>query len=293
MTVGNFDGMHLGHQRILSTARGLADADRSAVVAMTFQPTPDAVLRPRQERLRIVSHARKCELLAGAGADWVVTVPTDMKLLGMAPEAFIQEIILDHFAVRHIVEGDNFFFGRGRSGNVQMLADWQERGGFRLHIIEPVTLDFPGGPQRVSSTMVRHLIGEGRVEDAARCLGRVFSIAGQVVAGDGRGRELNSPTANLEPGEQIVPADGVYAGRAQIAGRQFVAAISIGNKPTLRRLDKSVVEAFLLDAGGDYYGQEMELSFVARLRDQHRFADEQALKRQIAEDVQRVREICR
>lgn len=293
LTVGNFDGVHLGHQRIVTTARGLADAEGSAVTALTFDPPPDLLLHPDHAGRRITTHQQRCWLLRQAGADWVVTARTDSTLLAMTAEAFIKEAIVDKFAPRHIVEGDNFFFGKGREGNVRTLQQWQKRGSFTVHVIEPVTLDFADGPRRVSSSLVRQFIAAGRVEDAARCLGRPFALSGEIIPGQGKGRVLQFPTANIDPGQQVCPADGIYAGMATIEGKTFVVAISIGNKPTLGPIDYSVVEAYLLDAQGDYYGRQIELGFIARLRDQQKFDSLEALQEQIAKDVEHVRQIIR
>ncbi len=281
LTIGNFDGVHLGHQRILATARGMADAYGTAVVVLTFDPPPDLVLRPGDVPRRITPHAERCRLLRAAGADWIVTLKSEPNLLSMGPDGFVKEIILSRFAPAHVVEGRDFFFGHQRCGTVQTLEDWGRQAGFGMHVVEAVVLDFPEGPSRISSSLIRRFITAGRVADAHRCLGREFALFGKVISGQGQGRVLTFPTANIEPSEQVVPTDGIYAGRAEVGGRHTPAAISIGNKPTLGPVPASVVEAFLLelDAGVDCYGQEMKLSFVARLRDQRKFASVEELRR--------------
>ncbi|MGA2264941.1 MAG: bifunctional riboflavin kinase/FAD synthetase [Phycisphaerae bacterium] len=293
LTIGNFDGVHLGHQRILDTARGLADAQNAAVIALTFDPPPDLVLRPADPPRRISPHAERCRLLLDGGADWVVTLKAEPALLGMEPDEFVPKVLLGPFAPAHLVEGEDFFFGRGRSGTVRTLEDWGRRAGFGVHVIEAVTLDFPEGASRISSSLIRSLIVAGRVADAHRCLGREFTLFGTVVAGQGQGRTMQFPTANIEPTEQVVPADGIYAGRAVVGGRRTPAAISIGHKPTLGPIPGRAVEAYLLHIDADCYGQPMQLSFVARLRDQQKFAGVDELRAQIAKDVERVRQICR
>lgn len=293
LTVGNFDGVHLGHQGILHTARGLADACGAAVVALTFDPPPDLVLRPTDQPQRISPHAERCRLLRAAGADWVVTLRSEPALLGMEPKAFVQDVIVSRFAPAHLVEGHNFFFGRRRRGTVQTLQELGRGAGFTVHVIEPVALDFADGPARISSSLIRRFVAAGRVADAARCLGRDFALFGTVIPGQGQGRVLQFPTANIDPSEQVVPADGIYAGWATVAGQHSAAAISIGNKPTLGPIPGRTVEAFLLDISGDCYGQPMELSFVGRLRDQQKFIAVGELQRQIAKDVERVRQLCR
>ncbi len=293
LTIGNFDGVHLGHQRILDTARGLADAHGVALVAVTFDPPPDLVLRPGDRPQRVSPHAERCRLLRAGGADWVVTLESQPALLDMTAEQFVQDVIVRHFAPAHLVEGHDFFFGRGRRGTVETLEAQGRRLGFAVHVVEAVTLDFPEGPQRISSSLIRRFVAAGRVADAARCLGRDFALFGTVITGHGRGRVLDFPTANIEPAEQVVPADGIYAGRAVVAGRRTAAAISIGDRPTLGPAGQRVVEAFLLDLREDCYGQQMSLGFVARLRDQQKFPGVRELREQIAKDVERVRQLCR
>jgi riboflavin kinase/FMN adenylyltransferase len=292
LTVGNFDGVHLGHQRIVHTARGLADAHGVAVVAVTFDPPPDLVLRPGDRPERLSPHGERCRLLRDAGADWVVTLSSEPALLGMEAEQFIDDVIVRRFAPAHMVEGHDFFFGRGRRGTIETLEAQGHRAGFGVHVVEAVTLDFPEGSHRISSSLIRRFVAAGRVSDAARCLGRDFALFGTVISGQGHGRVLNFPTANIDPAEQVVPADGIYAGRAIVGGRRSAAAISIGHKPTLGPVPQRAVEAFLLDLRHDCYGQEMTLGFVARLRDQQKFSGIRELREQIAKDVERVRQVC-
>lgn len=293
LTVGNFDGVHLGHQRILHTARGLADAHGVAVVAMTFEPPPDLVIRPTDLPERISPHDQRCRLLRAAGADWVVTLKSEATLLRMEPDEFVNQIIVEKLSPLHMVEGEDFRFGLQRRGDARVLQQWGRRVGFGVHVVEAVTLDFPEGPCRISSSLIRKFVAAGRVGDAARCLGREFSLFGTVIPGQGQGRVLDFPTANINPTEQVIPADGIYAGRAVVGGQGSAAAISIGHKPTLGPVPGRVVEAFLLDMREDCYGREMTLSFVARLRDQQKFSTMRELQDQIAKDVEHVRQVCR
>lgn len=292
LTVGNFDGVHLGHRRILDDARRLADAEGTAAVAMTFDPPPDLVLRPDDQPQRITPAAQRADLLLAAGADYVVTARTDARLLGLSPEAFIAEIIMSRFAPLQMVEGANFFYGKRRAGNIQTLRRAGRTHNFAVHVADPVAVDLGEGPVPVSSTLIRRLLLDGRVERAARCLGRDFVLYGRVTGGERRGRALAYPTANIDPGEQVTPGDGIYAGRAAVRGADYPAAISVGDKPTFGPGERTV-ETFLLDADGDFYNEPLALSFVRRLRDQEKFADGEALRAQIAGDVERVREICR
>ncbi|MCK4600899.1 MAG: hypothetical protein KAU28_00435, partial [Phycisphaerae bacterium] len=222
---------------------------------------------------------------------YVVTATSDKAMLAMSPEEFIDWVIVERFAPRYVVEGRNFFFGHGREGTVEILRGAGAAKGFAVHVIDPVMLKVAETLQRVSSTLIRSLVAAGEVADAARCLGRTFTLYGSVIAGRGQGRQLEFPTANLALGEQVIPADGVYAGRACVAGSQFISAISIGVKPTLGPEERTV-EAYLIDADGDYYNKPMSLSFVQRLRGQMKFDGVESLRAQIEKDVQRVEEIC-
>jgi len=294
LTIGNFDGVHVGHQRILMHCRMLARQEQCAIAALTFDPPPEFVLHPRQSPPLIMPPCENCRLLLKAGADLVVTARTTPEFLELAPQQFIDRIVIERFAPRHIVEGQDFFFGRARMGSVETLHHAGAEGGFVTHVMEPVTLMFGQGQRRVSSTLIRELIAEGDVSAANDCLGRKFTLYGTTVAGEGQGRLLDFPTVNLDPGPQVSPGGGVYAGKARIDDKTFIAAVSVGTKPTLHPdLRKIVIEAFLLDAAGDFYGKRVELAFHARLRNQRKFAGVDDLKRQIELDVQMVREMVR
>jgi len=296
LTIGNFDGVHRGHQAIVSTVADLASAAQVRAVVVTFDPPPDRIVRPDDPPQRITPHERKCLLLAQAGVDLVVTAPTDEAFLAMTPQEFIRYVVMERFAPRCIVEGRNFFFGLGRSGNVDTLRSLGDKEGFAVKVVEPVRVALCDGQHRVSSTLIRRLLREGRVQDAGVCLGRPFALWGQVVAGQGRGRVLEFPTANIAVADQITPGDGVYAGWATICGATYPAAISIGVKPTLGPAERTI-EAFLIDEHradqGDLYGLAIELKFVRRLRDQQKFDGMDALRKQIAKDVESVRRICK
>ncbi|MFP4052819.1 MAG: riboflavin biosynthesis protein RibF [Phycisphaerae bacterium] len=290
LTIGNFDGVHLGHRRILDTCKDLAEPKGAEVVALTFDPPPDLVLRPGDDPQRIDPLEEKANWLLEAGADHVVIATTDAMLMAMAPGEFIDQIIMRYFSPRHLVEGRNFFFGLGRSGNVDLLREAGAQRGYVLRVVDPVEKEIRGKTQRVSSTLVRLLVQTGRMEEAARCLARPFALYGRVIPGAGHGRILEFPTANIDPVGQVMPLDGVYAGLAEIDGMRSAAAVSIGTKPTLGPAPR-VVEAYLLDASDDFYNRRMKLSLLKRIRDQERFDNADILKDQIAKDVARVREI--
>ncbi len=293
LTIGNFDGVHVGHRRIIEMAAGLSGG-QSAVVAMTFDPPPDLVLRPADAPLRVVPQAVKRRLLLEAGCDYVVTVAACARMLSMTPDEFAQRIIVAALAPRQMVEGPNFFFGENRAGSIATLAEIGRREGFEVHVAEPVHLELSDGKRLVSSTLIRRLVAEGRLADAATCLGRAFALYGRVVRGRGVGRLLEYPTANLKLGDQVIPADGVYAGFAEVAGNRCAAAISVGSAPTFcpDAQGQRTVEAFLLNGSGDLYDQDIALSFTRRLREQRRYDSPEALKAQMAMDVEQVRQLC-
>lgn len=290
LTIGNFDGVHRGHRRIVAHARALADADGDAVVALTFDPPPDLVLRPGDEPQRVGPHEETVKYLLEAGCDAVVTAKTSLDLLHTNPEDFVDEVILRRFAPRHVVEGPNFFFGRGRSGTIATLQHAGRANGFIVHVVDPVMVELDGEPTRVSSTLIRGLIKAGRVDAAGDLLTRPFALTGEVVHGDHLGRTLKYPTANLDRGEQIVPADGVYAGSARLGVTTYPAAVSIGYKPTFAS-DRRTIEAHLIGAGGEFYGRRIRVGFLKRLRDQVRYNSAAALVEQIARDVEQTKGI--
>ncbi|MEK6644337.1 MAG: bifunctional riboflavin kinase/FAD synthetase [Planctomycetota bacterium] len=290
LAVGNFDGVHLGHQRILRTAHALAKVSSAAVIAMTFEPHPITLLRPDRAVPRLTPWEEKLHQLERAGADAVVRLDTDWPLLSLSAEDFVREILIKRIHPSYIVEGPNFGFGRDRKGNVDTLRTMSQRGGFQVHVVEPYRTHIGDDLVTISSTAIRRYLAAGQVNQAAACLGRAYRLVGTVVHGAGDGRTLGFPTINLDVGEQLLPAEGVYAGFAEIAGLRRPAAISIGRRPTLGGT-ALVVEAFVLEDSGDWYSERAVLEVTERLRDQVRFANHEELTAQITKDVERVREI--
>jgi len=289
LTVGNFDGVHLGHQRILRTAHALARVSSASVVAMTFEPHPLVLLRPTKAPARLTPWPEKVQALARAGADAVVRLGATRELLALPAEAFVREILVKRIHPAYIVEGPNFGFGRGREGDVDTLRALSPKGGFQVHVVEPYRLVREGDEHVVvSSTVIREALERGEVEFAAACLGRPYALVGKVIRGAGAGKGLGYPTINLDVGEQLVPAEGVYAGRAEVGPRRGKAAISIGRRPTLGG-DRLSIEAFVLDSAGDWYGAEARIEVMHRLRGQIKFEGKDALVAQIARDVEQTR----
>jgi riboflavin kinase/FMN adenylyltransferase len=295
VVIGNFDGVHLGHQHVIRTAREVADAHGLQVVAVTFDPHPMAVLRPDHAPVTLTDIDTRTRLLMESGADDVLVIRFSREIAEWSPEEFIQRVLVDGLHARHVVVGANFRFGNRAAGDVATLVQAGEAGDFE---VDGVALD--GGPQVWSSTYVRTCLAAGDVEGAAEALGRPYSVVGEVVEGDRRGRELGYPTANVPVRGLAVPADGVYAGWLRVLpdpsagsghrGRPLPAAISIGTNPTFQGDRERRVESYVLDRTDlDLYGRQVEVSFVARIRGMVTFDGIDALVATIRDDVERTR----
>lgn len=286
VSVGNFDGLHLGHQRILRAARELATAHRAAMAVVTFEPHPLTVLRPAEAPPRLTPPQVKQPLIAAAGADDLVILPPRPEILGLGARQF-WDILHDQLHVAHLVEGASFRFGKGAAGTIATLREFCAGSAVQLHIVDSVSvplLDLHVAP--VSSSLIRFLLSWGRVRDAAICLGRPYVIQGEVVKGKGRGRTLGVPTANLRPLDQMIPADAVYAGRCTVDGRSFAAAVNIGAAPTFDPQLRQI-EAHLIGFDGDLYGASIGVELLDWLRDQRKFGGAEALRAQLSLDIAR------
>ncbi|HEY1134663.1 MAG TPA: bifunctional riboflavin kinase/FAD synthetase [Nocardioides sp.] len=289
--IGNFDGVHLGHQHVVRRAREVAaELGVDDVVVVTFDPHPIAVLRPEHAPLALTTIDERLALLFAAGVDHALVVPFDRSVASWTPEQFVQRVLVDSLRVKGVVVGANFRFGARAAGDVATLRSEGEGHDF---VVEGIALD--GGPQVWSSTYVRTCLAAGDVEGAAEALGRPFAVRGTVVQGDQRGRELGYPTANVPTsGLVAAPADGVYAGRLRRldTGEELPAAISVGTNPTFAGERERRVESYVLDRDDlELYGVEVEVSFVAHLRGMVRFDGVDALVDQMADDVRRAREL--
>lgn len=276
---GNYDGVHLGHQALIAAAREEA-RDGEPVVVLTFDPHPSTVLAPLRAPALLTSIARRTELLRAYGADAVEVATFDRAFAAQTADAFITSILRERLDARAVVVGPDFRFGRDRAGDLGTLRG----AGLAVREVAPVERD--GGV--VSSTRIREALREGRVEDAARWLGRVHEVDGRVVAGDRRGRTLGFPTANLAcAAGALVPADGVYAVVARLDGALVRGVANLGVRPTVEA--GRSVEAHFFDFDADLYGRALRLGFVTRLRGERRFDGLDALKAQIALDAQQAR----
>jgi len=286
VTIGNFDGVHLGHRTLITRARAEADQRQVDLVAVTFEPHPMAVLRPEHAPAMLTDVETRCALLADCGVDDVLVLPFSREIAAWTPEEFVQRVLVDGLNACGVVVGANFRFGNKAAGDVAFL---QAHGGFA---VTGVPLD--GGPQVWSSTYVRTCLTAGDVEGAAEALGRPYDVHGVVSRGDQRGRELGFPTANVPVTGFAVPADGVYAGRLHRldTDETFPAAISVGTNPTFAGERERRVEAYVLDRTDlELYDVPVEVSFVARIRGMVRFDGVESLVVEMNNDVAKARAI--
>ena len=290
ITVGNFDGVHLGHAELIRSARK-AVGPSGRVLALSFDPHPLSVLMPERVPGRLTDFENRSRMLQDLGADQVVRLHPAQDFLDQSAVDFVAWIV-SQYHPQIVVEGPDFRFGHDREGTVRMLRDLEGRHGYQTIVIDPVQHPLSDGQiVNVSSSILRWLICQGRVTDASRLLGRSYEVIGEVVSGDRRGRTIGVPTANLDHKELLLPADGVYAGRAQLPdGAVYPAAISVGRKPTFKS-NARICEAHLISYDGplDHYGWTLRVGFDHWLRDQITFPDVKALTKQLQRDIDRAR----
>jgi len=286
VTIGNFDGVHRGHQVILKLVREDADQRGVEAVALTFQPHPVAVLRPEAAPKLLMTLGDRLHGLAACAMDATVVQGFSAEFATIEAEEFIRRFLVETLAAQKLVVGHDLNFGRGRVGNVDLLVDAEARYGFAVEIIRPVVVD----GVVVHSTLVRQAVSSGDVALAAQLLGRPHVVRGRVVHGLGRGREIGFATANIRPRTQLVPPDGVYATRALIEGQSFDGVTSIGNTPTFGGIE-TVIETHLFTPDQDFYAKPVALRFFERLRDQQKFAGPEQLAEQIGCDVERAKAV--
>jgi len=283
LAIGNFDGLHRGHLKIVERIRRGATERGGTSVVMTFEPHPPRVLRPDKAPPLLMTSEQKRNALARAGVQGLAVVRFTEELSQWEPETFVRRVLVDWLRVAEVWVGADFLFGRNRSGNFTLLKTLGLQSGFRAEKIDPIRYkDFV-----VSSTRIRRLVSEGRVEEAGALLGRHFAIDGRVVEGARRGREIGFPTANLATENELLPPNGVYATFSGVDGIVRPSVTNVGVRPTFDGPPTTTVETHVLGFSGDLYGQRLELAFVQRLRDERRFPDIDALREQIAADVRR------
>ena len=287
LALGNFDGLHRGHTKIIERIRRGAAERGGTTLVLTFDPHPPRIVRPDKAPLLLMTLDQKLEGLARAGVHGVAVVRFTHDLSRWEPETFVKTVLVDWLQVAEVWVGADFLFGRDRTGNFSVLRALGAQYGFRAEKIDPVRYkEFV-----VSSTRIRRLVAEGRVDEAGALLGHHFYIDGMVIRGAGRGRGLGIPTANLASKNELIPPHGVYATTLSVDGIVHPSVTNIGLRPTFGDVAATVVEAHALDFDRDLYGRSVRLGFVQRLRDERRFPDVDALKAQIEADVRRARRL--
>jgi riboflavin kinase / FMN adenylyltransferase len=286
VTIGNFDGIHLGHRALFRRVRELARACDGVSVVVTFVPHPLQVLRPEVGVRLITCPRQKEHLIEASGIDYLLEIPFDLEFARLSASDFVKEVLVDRIGMEHLVIGYDYAFGRGREGDVRLLKRLGEHFDYSVEMMQPVS----DGSTVYSSTAVRQLVSEGDVSGVVSVLGRHYCISGKVVHGHRRGRGLGFPTANLETDLELYPAAGVYAVKVKVDEAIFDGACNIGNNPTFGN-EGVTLEVFLFEFDQDLYGREISVYFIERLRGEQRFADLDELKAAISSDVARCREI--
>jgi riboflavin kinase/FMN adenylyltransferase len=286
VSIGNFDGVHWGHARLVEALLSEAREVNGPAIVFTLDPHPASVLRPDKTPPSLSWTERKAELLGDLGVDAVIAYPTDRAFLELEATAFFEQIIVGRLDARAMVEGPNFFFGHNRSGDLEVLGRLCREADMVLKVADPVQVD----GRVVSSSRVRQLVADGELRQANRLLTQPYRIRGLVVRGEGRGRRLGYPTANLDDIDTLLPKFGIYACRVLVDGISWPAAVNIGPNLTFDE-DSPKVEAYLLGYEGTLYGQVVEVDFLARVRDIVRFDTVESLVEQMGHDVETVREL--
>ncbi len=302
VTIGNFDGLHIGHQEILSTAKQLAAKHKTELLVMTFDPHPAAVLHPEKSPDVLTPAPLKQRLLAQCGVDCWLIIKTQPKILALSASDFIEKFVVEPIAPAAIVEGEDFYFGSGRSGNIQLLQRLGPANGFDVVVVPAKEIEL-SQTVRVSSTMIRYMLTSGDVADVAVALGRAYKLIGKITPGRGRGRQIGYPTLNMQTPDQLIPAEGVYAGYVTIAddydqacteGQLLPAVFSIGQARTFGDQHPLLIEAHLLsDLELGPQLKYMAMDFVRHIRRQHKFSSADELAAQIAKDCKIAKDILK
>jgi len=289
ITVGNFDGVHLGHAALIDEARRLARSEGAEVVVVSFARHPLTELAPDKAPRTLMDIPQRQAALLEAGTDRIEWLQPDRQtVLSLSPRQFVAKMVEQHRPVAW-VEGPNFRFGRRRAGDLDLLKQLGFEHDYRTHIVEPIHVTLRDQTRvPISSSLVRWLVANGRMADAELCLGRPYTMRGSVIQGEQRGRQIGFPTANLEVGDRQLPADGVYGGTATIDNQNYPVAISVGTKPTFQGAQRTF-EAYILDFDGDLYDRTLEVAVVRWLRDQAAFNSVDTLVEQMKRDVSQVR----
>lgn len=287
ITIGNFDGVHLGHAALLRRVRELADHLGGPAVAMVLDPHPAIILRPELAPKRLTEIETRAELMDQLGIDALVVCKTSRQFLNLTAKQFFSSLVQQRLQAKAMIEGPNFFFGRDRGGNIEVLDELCGQGGIQLQIVEPMHV----GPEMISSTRIRRLLADGAVGGAAELLGHFHRVSGKVTSGDQRGRKIGFPTANLSEIELVLPGPGVYAGYLRANEERYMAAIHVGPNPTFESNGDSKVEVHALDYDGDLYDQSVQVDFLHHVRDVVKFESPEALVVQVHQDIAEIRRL--
>lgn len=286
VTIGNFDGVHLGHREIFRRVVGTARTQQAAAAVVTFEPHPLRLLAPDKAPPRINTPVEKVRLIRASCIDLLVILPFTRKLAALSATDFVSDVLVGRLGVRHLVIGYDYAFGRNREGDAAFLAQAAQRHGFTLEVLEPLR----AGAEIYSSTSIRKALLRGDVNGVVGVLGRHFTLDGRVIGGEGRGRQLGFPTANLATAKELLPCEGVYAVRVRHGRRLYDGVANLGRRPTFAGVEPSL-EIHLLDFAGDLYGARLRIYFVERLRDEQNFPSAAALQAVIRDDIARARAV--
>ncbi len=287
-TIGNFDGVHMGHRQIFRKLKQAAKELDGVSVVITFAPHPLKVL-PSGKKLSLIStYDEKEQLLQASGIDYLIIIPFTKQFASLTATEFVREVLVGAIGIRKLIIGYDYAFGRNREGNIGLLRSLGAEYGFVVEVLEPIW----DGKTIFSSTIIRKMIRDGNVRDVVAPLGRHFSMGGKVVHGHHRGKVLGFPTANLQTEKELIPKNGVYAVKVKIDRSMYDGACNIGPNPTFGD-DVVAIEIFIFDFEGDLYGRELQVYFVVRIRDERKVPDAAALQKAIANDVARCREILK
>lgn len=289
LTIGNFDGVHLGHQRIFQRVKEKAGEIGGQSIVYTFEPHPVELLAPERKPLLITPIKEKLRLIAEQGIDLIICANFSPKFAGQTPEDFVKTILYDQIKIRQLFVGHDYTFGKDRRGNIAMLMEFGRKLGFNVEVVEAVRV----GGAVVSSTRIRELIQKGEMPEAARMLGRNYLLAGKVIHGHGRGsKQLGFPTANLRPEGDLFPRPGIYATWAYHEGQKYAGVANLGWNPTFHD-QKFSFEVHILNFDLEIYGQPLRVEFVERLRDEIAFRSPEELVSQIKKDISRAKNILK
>lgn len=286
LTIGNFDGLHLGHQAIIRSVVKEAKIKNGIGIVITFEPHPFKILAPDSPLMLLTPFDERMGLIEELGIDLVICAKFDEKFAHLSPYEFAANILYKEIAPKEIYVGQGFVFGHKRSGSIEDLKRFGKEFGFKVYTVAPVMLD----GERVSSSRIRRLLGDGKVKEAARLLGRYYSIEGAVVAGKDRGKDLGYPTANILPPDGMIPKDGVYATRITLDKTSMDGVTYIGNQPTFG-ISEKMIEAHIFNYKNNLYNKKLRIAFIEHIRDDMTFDNQEALVKQIEDDIRRTKDL--